>query len=159
MKRALVLLLAVGAVAVVVAGCGGGGGNGGGKVDKASYEKAMQTLQKELSAAASSLGDIKPTDLGSLSDVFGKAADLMQKAADSLAKIDAPAEIADLQKKFVDAARQAADKLKELADKAKGKSVQELAPLLAELGNLDAFKKLGEIVNEIQAKGFDIGGS
>jgi hypothetical protein len=60
---------------------------------------------------------------------------------------------------MVDQSAAAADKIREFANDVKTKPLTELQSSLAEFGNLEEFAALQTAVSDIQAKGYDIGGT
>ena len=161
MRQRAALIFVGTLLGVVVAGCGGGGGGGGGggSTSKAEYQQQMQTLGQELSASFSSLSSAKPTDLKSSAALFDQVGDALDQAGDKLAEIEPPSEVADAHQKLVDGAHQAADEFHQLTDRIKNAKPSELPQLLDQLNaqNLKGFKKLQQAVNELKAKGYQLG--
>jgi hypothetical protein len=60
---------------------------------------------------------------------------------------------------MVDQSAAAAEKLTEFADTVANASLAELQDTLAEFQNFEEFAALEEAVNDIEAAGYDIGGS
>jgi hypothetical protein len=160
LKRFAVLCLAMAALVAVAAGCGGGSENGGGSsLSKAEYEAKMQALGDDLNAAADSLRNVNPTDLGSVSDVFNQATDLYNKAASGLADINPPEEIAAAHQKLEDGLQTAADAFQELNDKVKDATLSDLPDVLGDLNLSDiaGIAAIQDAIDEIKSKGYDLG--
>ena len=161
MRKSAILLACLLGV-VVMAGCGGGGGGGGGEpLSKEDYEQEMQALQTDLSASANELQQAfsDPQDVDAMSEGLNDAADLLDEASQSLGDISPPEDVADAHQVLVDQSAAAAVKLREFADTVANASLAELQESLAEFQNIEEFTELQTAVSEIQAKGYDIGGS
>lgn len=160
MKRALILVACLASI-VTVAGCGGGGGGGGEPLSKADYEQEMQTLQGTLSSTADELSSAfsDPSDIDAMSQGLRDAADLLDEASGGLADISPPEDVADQHQSMVDNSASAADAIREFADTIEKAPLAELQKSLAGFQNIEEFAKLEAAVNEIKAKGYDIGGN
>jgi uncharacterized membrane protein len=159
-KSAILLACLLGVV--VMAGCGGGGGGAGGEpLSKEDYEQEMQALQTDLSASANELQQAfsDPQDVDAMSEGLNDAADLLDEASQSLGDISPPEDVADAHQVMVDQSAAAAVKLREFADTVANASLAELQESLTEFQNIEEFTELQTAVSEIQAKGYDIGGS
>jgi hypothetical protein len=159
--RNAAILLACLLGVVVIAGCGGGGGGNGGALSKEDYEAAMQELQADLEASADTLQEAfsDTTDIDAMADGLGQTADLMTEASESLDEIEPPEDIADAHQTMIDQSAAAADKLEEFADTVANASLADVQETLAEFQNFEEFQALEEAVNEIEAAGYNIGGS
>jgi hypothetical protein len=149
-------------VVVVMAGCGGGGGGGGDEpLSKADYEQQMQALQSDLSASANELGQAfsNPQDVEAMSAGLNNAADLLDDASSGLDDISPPEDVADAHQAMVDKSAAAAEKLREFADTVANASLAELQDRLTEFQDIEEFTELETAVRDIEAKGYDIGGS
>lgn len=147
---------------VVTAGCGGSGGGGGDEpLSKQDYEQQMQALQSDLSSSANELGQAfsNPQDVEAMSAGLNNAADLLDDASSSLDDISPPEDVADAHQTMVDKSAAAAEKLREFADTVANASLAELQDRLAEFQDIEEFTELETAVSEIEAKGYDIGGS
>ncbi len=161
MRKSAILLACLLGV-VVMAGCGGGGGGGGGEpLSKEDYEEQMQALQTDLSASADELQKAftNPQDVEAMSEGLNDAADLLDEASASLDDIAPPEDVADAHQTMVDKSAAAAEKLREFADTVANASLAELQESLAEFQDIEEFQELSTAVSEIEAKGYDIGGS
>jgi len=151
MRRVFGLLLLSGVLAVVVAGCGGGGGSK--PLDKADYDKQMQTIGGGLT-----------DDLNSLSSSTGSAAKAatalvkvqtdLRTAADQLDAITPPTAIKTEHEQLTKAVREFADELDPLIKDLK-------AGKLSALSSLATLKGLSDIQTAstaISKKGYKIGG-
>jgi DNA repair exonuclease SbcCD ATPase subunit len=158
-KNAAILLACL-LGAVVVAGCGGGGG-GGEPLSKEDYEQQMQALQEDLSASTNELQQAfsDPQDVDAMSEGLNDAAGLLDEASQSLDDIAPPEDVADAHQTMVDKSAAAAEKLREFADTVANASLAELQESLAEFQNIEEFTELQAAASEIEAKGYDIGGS
>lgn len=158
MKRLAVLFLAVASLGVVVASCGGGGGSGG-PTSKADYLKEMQSLGKELSASFNNLSNAKPTTIASSVGILNEIAGALDSAGDKLDEVDAPTDAADSHQKLVDGAHEAADDFRGLADKLENAKLSDVPLLLSQLNpaKLAGFQKMQQAVNDLKAKGYDLG--
>jgi len=156
--KRLAALLVVASLGIVAAGCGGGGG-GGGSTSKADYLEQMQALGNQLSSSFSDLGNAKPTDLSSSVALFNDVADALDDAGDKLDSVEPPDEVSDAHQKLVDGAHEAADDFRGLGDQLENAKLSELPQLLSQLNpaNLAGFKKMQQAVNELKAKGYDLG--
>jgi uncharacterized membrane protein len=160
--RNAVILLACLLGVVVMAGCGGGGGGGNGTaLSKEDYEAAMQELQTDLEASANELQSAfsDTTDIDAMSDGLNQTADLMSEASQNLDEIEPPEDVADAHQTMVDQSAAAADKLSEFADTVANASLADLQDTLAEFQNFEEFAALEQAVSDIEAAGYDIGGS
>ncbi len=160
MRNAVILLACLLGV-VVMAGCGGGDGGNGGAVSKEDYEAAMQSLQADLAASANELQEAfsDPTDIDAMSDGLSQTADLMSEASQNLDEIEPPEDVADAHQTMIDQSAAAADRLSEFADTVANASLADVQDTLAEFQDFDEFAALEEAVNDIEAAGYDIGGS
>jgi hypothetical protein len=158
-KSAILLACLLGVV--VMAGCGGGGGGDGGPLSKEDYEEQMQALQSDLSASADEIQQAfsDPQDVDAMSEGLSDAADLLAEASSSLDDIAPPEDVAEAHQAMVDNSAAAAVKLREFADTVANASLAELQESLSEFQNIEEFTELEAAVSEIQAKGYDIGGS
>jgi methionyl-tRNA synthetase len=159
--RNAVILLACLLGVVVIAGCGGGGGGNGGALSKEDYEEAMQALQADLEASADELQEAfsDTTDIDAMSDGLSQTADLMSEASQSLDDIEPPSDVADAHQTMVEQSASAAQRLDEFADTVANASLADLQETLADFQNFEEFGELETAVNEIEAAGYDIGGS
>jgi uncharacterized membrane protein len=157
-KAAILLACVLGAV--VMAGCGGGGGDGG-ALSKEDYEAAMQSLQTDLEASADELQQAfsDPSDIDAMSDGLSQTADLMSDASQSLDEIEPPEDVAEAHQAMVDQSASAADRLTEFADTVANASLADLQDTLSEFQNFEEFGALEQAVKDIEAAGYDIGGS
>ena len=160
MRKSAILLACLLGV-VVMAGCGGGGGGGGEPLSKEDYEQQMQELQTDLSASADELQKAftDPQDVEAMSEGLNEAADLLDEASASLDDIAPPEDVADAHQTMVDRSAAAAVKLRDFADTVANASLAELQESLAEFQDIEEFQELSTAVSEIEAKGYDIGGS
>jgi hypothetical protein len=160
--RKAVILLACLLGAVALAGCGGGGGgDNGAALSKEDYESAMQDLQTDLEASADELQKAfsDTTDIDAMSDGLSQTADLMSEASKSLDEIEPPEDVAEAHQTMVDQSAAAADRLTEFAETVENASLAELQEKLTEFQSFEEFAALEEAVNDIEAKGYNIGGS
>jgi uncharacterized membrane protein len=159
--RNAVILLACLLGVVVLAGCGGGGGGNGEALSKEDYEAAMQSLQTDLEASADELQQAfsDPSDIDAMSDGLNQTADLMSDASQSLDEIEPPEDVAEAHQAMVDQSASAADRLTEFADTVANASLADLQDTLSEFQNFEEFAALEKAVNDIEAAGYDIGGS
>ena len=158
MKRAVIVIACLASV-ITVAGCGGGGG-GSAALSKEDYETQMQALQAKLSSTADQLSSAfsDPSDLPAMSKGLRDAADLLDDASTALADISPPADVAEPHQSMVDNSAAAADKIREFAGKIENEPLAELQQSLSGFQNIEEFGKLETAVNDIKAKGYDIGG-
>ncbi len=159
MKNAAAILIVL-VSAIAIAGCGGGGGSSD-ALSKEDYESQMQALQADLSTTGDELQQAfsDPSDVNAMADGLNKAADLLDEASTSLADITPPDDVAEPHQAMIDQSAAAADKIREFANDVKTKPLAELQSSLAEFGNLEEFAALQKAVSDIQAKGYDIGGT
>jgi hypothetical protein len=159
-KPLFILLACLSAIAVATAGCGGGGGSSG-ALSKEDYEQQMQALQADLSSTANELQSAftNPQDIDAMAKGLGRAADLLDEASQKLDDIEPPADVADAHQSMIDNSASAATKLRDLADKVQNEPLSELQSSLQDFQNLDEFTKLQQAVDDIKAKGYDIGGT
>ena len=160
MRNAVILLACLCGV-VAIAGCGGGDGSNGGALSKEDYEAAMQSLQTDLQASAEELQAAfsDTTDINAMSDGLSQTADLMSQASQDLDDIEPPDDVADAHQAMVDQSAAAAERLTEFADTVANASLADLQETLAEFQTFEEFEALDEAVSDIQAAGYDIGGS
>ena len=160
MRNAVILLACLCGV-VAIAGCGGGDGSNGGALSKEDYEAAMQSLQSDLEASAEELQSAfsDTTDINAMSDGLSQTADLMSQASQDLDDIEPPDDVAEAHQAMVDQSAAAAERLTEFADTVANASLADLQETLAEFQTFEEFEALDEAVNDIQAAGYDIGGS
>ncbi len=160
MRNAVILLACLCGV-VAIAGCGGGDGSNGGALSKEDYEAAMQSLQTDLQASAEELQAAfsDTTDINAMSDGLSQTADLMSQASQDLDDIEPPDDVADAHQAMVDQSAAAAERLTEFADTVANASLADLQETLAEFQTFEEFEALDEAVRDIQAAGYDIGGS
>jgi hypothetical protein len=158
-KAAILLACLLGVVAL--SGCGGGGDGGGEALSKEDYEAQMQTLQADLSASADELQQAfsDPQDIEAMGEGLNDAADLLDDASQSLDEITPPEDVADAHQVMVDKSAAAADKLRDFADTVANASLAELQESLTEFQSIEEFSDLQAAVSEIQAAGYNIGGS
>lgn len=157
MKRYLLLLACLSALALV-AGCGGGGGGDG--LSKEDYERQMQALQAKLSSTGDELSSAfeDTTDIDAMTEGLRQAADLLDEASEGLADISPPDDVADAHQTMVDKSASAADRIREFADAIASAPLAELQSKLQEFQEIEEFTELQEAVDEIEGKGYDIGG-
>ncbi len=160
MRRLLILLACVSALAAV-AGCGSGGGGGGTPLSKQDYEEQMQALQAKLSSSTNELSTAfsNPSDIPAMTAGLNKTADLLDDASQSLDDIEPPEDVADAHQAMVDNSAAAADRIRDLADKVENDSLSELQSDVQDFQNFPEFSKLQQAVDDIKAKGYDIGGN
>lgn len=160
MRRLLILLACVSALAAV-AGCGSGGGGGGTPLSKQDYEEQMQALQAKLSSSTNELSTAfsNPSDIPAMTAGLNKTADLLDDASQSLHDIEPPEDVADAHQAMVDNSAAAADRIRDLADKVENDSLSELQSDVQDFQNFPEFSKLQQAVDDIKAKGYDIGGN
>lgn len=161
MKKGAILLACL-LGAVVLAGCGNGGGSAGGEaLSKEEYEQQMQALQEDLEGTADELSEAfsDPSDIEGMAAGLNQAADLMDEASQGLADISPPEDVAEAHQTMVDKSSAAAERLREFADAVAGATLSELQEKLAEFQEIEEFNDLEAAVNEIESKGYDIGGS
>lgn len=158
MKRYLLLLACLSALALV-AGCGGGGGGGEG-LSKEDYEQQMQALQEKLSSTGDELSSAfeDTTDIAAMTEGLRQAADLLDEASSGLAEIGPPDDVAEAHQTMVDKSASAADRIREFADAIAEAPLAELQSKLQEFQEIEEFTALQEAVDEIEGKGYDIGG-
>jgi len=158
-RNAVILVVCLLGV-VVIAGCGGGGGNGQ-ALSKEDYEQQMQALQADLESSTNELQQAfsDPQDIPAMTAGLNQAADLMQEASDKLDAIEPPEDVADAHQTMVDKSAAAASKLSDFADAVENASLAELQETLADFQNIEEFDELTNAVNDIKAKGYDIGGT
>jgi hypothetical protein len=154
--RLAVLFLVVVSLGVFATSCGGGGG---GATSKADYLKQMQALGQELSSSFNNLSNATPTDIKSSATLINQIADALDTAGDKLDEINPPSDAANAHQKLVDGAHEAADDFRELAKKLDTATLSELPKLMSQLNpsNLPGFEKMQQAVNELKAKGYDLG--
>jgi hypothetical protein len=159
-RHASVLLVCLLGV-VVMAGCGGDSGGGDGPLSKEDYEQQMQALQADLGASADELAQAfsDPQDVEAMSEGLNDAAEVLDEASQGLADIAPPEEVADAHQTMVDKSAAAADELREFADTVANASPAELQESLGEFQSIEEFAEIQSAVTEIQAKGYNIGGS
>jgi hypothetical protein len=159
-RNALILLACV-LGAVALAGCGGGGGGNGSALSKEDYEEQMQALQADLEQSADELQQAfsDPQDIPAMTEGLNQAADLFDDASASLDGIEPPEDVADPHQVMVDKTAAAANELRDFADTVENASLAELQTQLTEFQNIEEFGELEQAVNDIQAAGYDIGGS
>jgi hypothetical protein len=156
-KRALVVFACLASV-VAVSGCGGGGG--GSALSKEDYETQMQALQAKLSSGASGLSSAfsDTSDLDAMGKGLTEAATFLDEASTELADIEPPEDVAEPHQAMIDNTAAAADKIREFVDKLENEPASELQQNLSEFQDLSEFTTLSQAVNDIKAKGYDIGG-
>lgn len=120
----------------------------------------MQTLQTKLSSTADELTTAfsDTTDVAAMTDGLRQAADLMDEASSGLSDISPPDDVADAHQTMVDGTTAAADEIREFADAIESAPLSELQSQLTEFQNIEAFAELEQAVDDIKAKGYDIGG-
>jgi hypothetical protein len=153
----LVCLLGV----VAVAGCGGGGGNGS-SLTKEDYEEQMQALQADLSRSATELEQAfsDSQDSPAVSAGLNDAADIFDDASASLSEIEPPDDVADPHQVMLDKTASAAAKIRGIADRVENAATPaEVSNELVEFSSMEELTDLQQAVDDIQAAGYDIGGS
>ena len=159
--RSAVVMLACVLGAVVIAGCGGGGGGGNGALSKEDYEEQMQALQADLQESATELQEAfsDPSDIPAMTAGLNDAADIFDEASASLDAIEPPEDVADPHQLMVEKTASGANEIREFADTIENANLQELTERLPEFQNIAEFGELEQAVDDIQAAGYDIGGS
>jgi hypothetical protein len=151
MRRVLGLLLLGGVLAVVVAGCGGGGGSK--PLDKADYEKQMQTIGGSLTASLNELSS-STSSAAKAATALTKVQTDLRKAADELDAMTPPTAVKTQHEQLTKAVREFADELDPLIKDLK-------AGKLTALSTLPSLKGLSDIQTASTAitnKGYKIGG-
>ncbi len=160
--RSAVVMLACLLGVVVIAGCGGGGsGDNGSALAKEDYEQQMQALQADLMQSADELQQAfsDPSDISAMAAGLDDAADIFDDASTSLDEIEPPDDVAEPHQVMVDKTASAADAVREFSDTIENASLAELTQRLPEFQNIEEFDELEQAVDDIQAAGYDIGGS
>lgn len=159
MKRIIAGLLALAVFAVAAPGCGGGGG--GEWLSKAEYEQRVAEIGTELRARFGELGaaTTDPSNLGRLADPLDTLGKALDQAAARLSDLKPPKEVQTVRDTFVKAAHDLADLVRDVADKVQDAPRPELLEIRDELdvSRSDAFKRLQEAVEELKAKGYELG--
>ncbi len=162
MRRAVVMVACLLGV-VVIAGCGGGGGgDNGSALSKEDYEEQMQALQADLSQSATELQRAfsNPQDAPAVSAGLDEAADIFDDASTSLSEIEPPEDVAEPHQVMVDKTASAAGKIRGVADRVENAATPaEISNELAEFSSIEELTELQQAVDDIQAAGYDIGGS
>lgn len=159
--RSAVVMLACLLGVVVIAGCGGGSGNGG-ALSKEDYEQQMQALQADLEQSATALERAfsDPQNSPAVSAGLNDAADIFDDASTSLSEIEPPDDVADPHQVMVDKTASAADKIRGIADRIENAATPaEISNELIEFSNMQELTELQQAVDDIQAAGYDIGGT
>ena len=147
---------------LAIAGCGGGAGEARSSLSKQDYEGQMQTLQADLERSVSKLEKAfsNPQDAPAISTGLTDAADIFDEASSSLDEIEPPDDVAEPHQVMVEETASAAAKIRGIADRVKDASTgAEIANELTEFSTLDELTDLQQAVDDIQAAGYDIGGS
>lgn len=160
--RSVVAMLVCLVGVVVISGCGGGGGgDNGSALSKENYEQQMQALQADLEQSADELQQAfsDPSDISAMAAGLDDAADIFDDASTSLDEIEPPDDVAEPHQVMVDKTASAADAVREFADTIENASIAELTQRLPEFQSIEEFDELEQAVKDIQAAGYDIGGS
>lgn len=161
MRSAVAMLVCLVGV-VVISGCGGGGGgDNASALSKENYEQQMQALQADIAQSADQLQEAfsDPSDISAVAAGLDDAADIFDDASTSLDEIKPPDDVAEPHQVMVDKTASAADAVREFADTIENASMAELTQRLPEFQNIEEFDELEQAVKDIQAAGYDIGGS
>ena len=95
-----------------------------------------------------------------MSDGLNKTADLLDEASQSLDDIEPPEDVADAHQAMVDKSAAAADKIREFADTVANASLAELQDDARRSSRTSrSSRTFRTAVNDIKAKGYDIGGN
>jgi hypothetical protein len=147
---------------VVIAGCGGGGGGSGSALSKEDYEGQMQALQADLSRSVTELEQAfaDPQNSPAVSAGLNDAADIFDDASTSLSEIEPPDDVADPHQVMVEKTASAAHKIRNIADRVESAATPaEVSNELIEFSGMAELTQLQRAVDDIQAAGYDIGGS
>ncbi len=87
------------------------------------------------------------------------AADIFDEASASLDTIEPPEDVADPHQLMVEKTASGATEIREFADTIANANLQELTERLPEFQDIAEFGELEQAVDDIQAAGYDIGGS
>jgi uncharacterized phage infection (PIP) family protein YhgE len=167
MKRLSLLVLAIALLAGVSA-CGGG--------DELSKDDYRAELEGSQSALVESLGTLAASaqatpDVSSVADLeefFGQLADqveasvtALEEAADELDDVEPPGDAAEAHDKLVEGIRLLADDFGELADVINSgdfDEIQDVAATFQQIESSEAGRLIQEAIDELQEKGYELGG-